>query len=444
MEIIEKLKLAERRENVLSDMESLNKKLEGRAPTVTEQSLWDSLGNDFDSLTEDIRGIGHLRDADLKSLHAKLSSDGGGDNFIILDRHMSRKGLIEPTRPHFDNDEYEKRSINRSTTNMKNEDKELRNFGTLCKFGPTSEEYRDIRAADGLYKSDDKAGGYTVLPEQIYNDIIHDLDNEVFMRRHAKIFTLDSASRQGVPILETDVSDTEFLGEISEASMDEDMDFNKLSLLPKRLAKGIKISRDLLDLNAVDVGAYVKSRLTYKKSVTEESKFMTGNGTMEPLGIFTVSDGGVSSNRDVSGSNTATALKAPSLIDCMYNLKGQYLRSKDCRWVFHRDAIKKIRKLQDGEGNFLWQPGIGADRPSTILGVEYIVSEYCPNTFEAGLRVGCIADLKFYGIAQYDTMEIQVLLEKYALTNQVAYLLRSHIDGAPMLENAVSMLTMGS
>lgn len=177
-----------------------------------------------------------------------------------------------------------------------------------------------------------------------------------------------------------------------------------------------------------------------------ENTFLNGTAANEPLGIFTVGTGsGITSARDVSEGNTQTTIKADGLINAMYNLKAQYLRSRACRWIFHRDALKMIRKLKDGECNFLWQAGIGQDKPSTILGIPYLLSEYAPSTFSAGERVGCICDLSFYGVAEHEEgVSVQVLLEKYALENFNGYIFQHHFDGMPVLENAFSMVTLAS
>src|SRR6476659_386931 len=74
------------------------------------------------------------------------------------------------------------------------------------------------------------------------------------------------------------------------------------------------------------------------------------------------------------------ALTPDGLIDAMYSLKPQYQASPSLRWVFHRDAVKQIRKFKDGDGKYIWQPGIAENSADTVLGTQLIMSEYCPNT----------------------------------------------------------------
>jgi HK97 family phage major capsid protein len=69
--------------------------------------------------------------------------------------------------------------------------------------------------------------------------------------------------------------------------------------------------------------------------------------------------------------------------------------------LFHRDALKQIRKLRNdaggaGTGDYLWQPSTQVGQPDTLLGVGVMSSEYVPNTFTSGLYVGMVADFSYY------------------------------------------------
>jgi HK97 family phage major capsid protein len=254
-----------------------------------------------------------------------------------------------------------------------------------------------------------------------------------------------SAESYGVPIMENDVSDSDWKSELADADLDNEMSFTKDKLHPIRLTKAIKYSRELKNLSRLAFGDWIVSRLKYKLGITMEKAFLTGpDHSNQPLGIFTTDDQGVPSSRDVSEGNGTSQIKADGLINALYNLKSGYIRSKSCRWIFHRDALKQIRKLKDGEGNYLWQPGLGEDRPPMILGVPYLLSEYAPSAadFVSGARVGAVCDLKYYGIAQSQEIGVQILDQKYALENADAAIVVVHVDGMPLIPEAFSMVTL--
>jgi len=86
--------------------------------------------------------------------------------------------------------------------------------------------------------------------------------------------------------------------------------------------------------------------------------------------------------------------------------------------------------------------GLAADRPDTILGHPFMESEYAPNTFTTGQYVGVLGDFSFYWIADALTMQIQVLTELYAETNQNGYIGRKETDGQPVLEEPFVRVTL--
>ena len=302
--------------------------------------------------------------------------------------------------------------------------------------GPKTSEV-DLRA---LQMDIDTAGGYTVLPEKFVWELIKAADNTVLMRSLARVFQVAGAGSLGAPALDNDPADPTWTAEILTGDEDDTMSFGKRELSPHPLAQRIKVSKKLLRASSLPVDGIVRDRLSYKCSVVEENAFLNGSGANQPLGVFVASANGINTDRDVSTGNTITALKADNLIECKYTLKDQYIQR--ARWIFNRAIIKVIRKLKDGEGNYIWQAGLSTDRPDTILEVPFLSSEYAPSTLTTGLYVGIIGDFSNYWIAEALNMEIQVLTELYAATNQTGYILRKEADGMPVLDEAFVRVTM--
>jgi HK97 family phage major capsid protein len=262
----------------------------------------------------------------------------------------------------------------------------------------------------------------------------------VFVRRYARKFSLTNSASMVAPARQDRMGDPTWTAEIMTGAEDSTLDFDQRRLTPHPLARRIKVSNTLLRLAAIGVDAIVRDEFSYEFATVEENAFLNGHGAGQPLGIFMGVAGGISTSRDVSTGNTTTAIKADNLIECAYTMPMQYRR--DARWVFHRDALKMIRKLKDGEGNYLWQPGLAGDRPATILSIPYDESEYCPNTFTTGKYVGALCCWNYYWIVDALTLGIQVLRELYAETNQTGYIARSETDGMPVHENGFVRVTL--
>lgn len=292
-----------------------------------------------------------------------------------------------------------------------------------------------------LQNDSDTAGGFLKPDEQFVGQLIQAVDNLVFLRQLATKFQVTTADSLGAPSLENDPADADWTVELAIGSEDSTMSFGKRALRPHPVAKLLKVSRTLLRKSVIPVDALVRERLAYKFAVTEEQAFMTGSGANRPLGVFTASNDGISTSRDVSTGNSTTAIAADGLIEAKYALKAQYMMSPSLRWIFSRTAVKNIRKLKDGNGDYLWIRGL-AGAPDTILEVPYLMSEYAPSTFTTGQYVGIIGDFKWYWIADALSMEMQRLEELYAATNQVGFVGRLETDGMPVLQEAFARVTL--
>lgn len=283
-------------------------------------------------------------------------------------------------------------------------------------------------------------GGYIVAPQTFYERLILAVKNQVFMRGLATVISIQGSASLGAPSLDNDPADSDWTAEIATGGEDSTMSFGKRELRPKPLAKLLKVSRTLLQ-RASNAEALVRDRLAYKFGVTDEKAFLSGSGANQPLGVFTASANGISTARDMSTDNSTTAIAADGLINAKFSLKPQYMNSPATRWIFHRDAIRNIRKLKDGTGQYLWAPGLGG-KPDTILDVPYVMSEYAPNTFTTGLYVGIIGDFSNYWIVDALDMQMQRLEELYAATNQVGFIGRLETDGMPVLEEAFARIKL--
>lgn len=305
-------------------------------------------------------------------------------------------------------------------------------------------------AQRAIQADSDILGGYLVAPVEFVANLIKFVNNFVFVRQKATIYTLKSAQSLGAPSLDADPSDAVWTSELDTGNEDSSMAFGKRELTPHPLAKRLKISNKLLRMAAITSGFsqdgsvktggaenLVKDRLGYKFGVTEEEAFMTGTGSNQPLGLFVASSRGISTNRDVL-TGSSTGFTADGLIAAKYNQKVQYW--PDLEWIFHRSALQLIRQLKDANGQYLWVPGGLGGETDTLLDLPVNMSEYAPNTFTTGLYVGLLANLKFYWIADAENLEIVRLNELYAAANQTGFIARRELDGMPVLEEAFTRL----
>lgn len=286
----------------------------------------------------------------------------------------------------------------------------------------------------------DASGGYTFATEQFVARLIKGIDNAVVIRRLATVLPVTTSDTLGIPTLTADPADADWTTEIQSVGEDSTMAFGKRQLQPKLCSKLIKISQKLLRVSAMPVESLIADRFAYKFAVTEESAYMTGDGNGKPLGLFVASNDGIPTSRDISTGNAATAFTADGLTEAKYSLKAAH--RMNASWLMHRDAVKMAAKLKDGDGQYLWRPGITMTEPDMLLGRPVYESEYAPNTFTTKQYVGLFGDFSHYWIADNLNFQIQRLVELYATTNQVGFIGRKETDAAPVLAAAFARVKL--
>lgn len=300
---------------------------------------------------------------------------------------------------------------------------------------------KSLEVYNALQQDNPTQAGYLVAPEKFVSELIAELNNTMFMRQKGKVLpTLKGAHSLGYPKRTARMTRAAWGTELATPTTDTALAFGKKEFKPNPASAEILVSKNLIR-NAPGVEGIVMSEMAYMFAELMEIAYMTGDGANKPLGLFTASADGISTARDVSTGNTATEIKIDGLLEAKYSVKDQY--QSGCEWIFHRDAIKQIAKLKDSDGQYIWQPSISMNTPDMLLGRGINSSEYAPNTFTSGLYVGMYGDLRNYWICDSLTMEMQVLMELYARTNQVDYMARIETDGMPVLEEAFARIKLG-
>jgi len=313
----------------------------------------------------------------------------------------------------------------------------MKAFADVLRTG--SQQAMQVYAA--LQQDNPTQAGYLVAPEEFRSELIAGIDALTFMRQKANVIPpMRNAQSIGYPTQTADMGAWAWGNELTEPTDDTTLAYGKREFKPNPGMSGIKISKTLLrNMPAVD--GYVRGRMQAEVAKNLETAYMTGSGAGQPLGLFTSSVDGIYTDRDVSTGNTATEIKFDNLIEVQEKVDPQY--QNGCEWVFHSDAVKQLRKLKDSNGQYVWQPSVVAGQPDMILNKPVNRSAYAPNTFTTGLYVGIYGNLKNYWICDALSLEIQVLNELHAKSNQAYYLSRIETDGAPVWSAGFARVKLG-
>ena len=309
------------------------------------------------------------------------------------------------------------------------------------KMGRASDEYKKNfwnamrskapvpNVTNALQIGTDTEGGYLV-PDEFENTLVEALEEENIFRQMAKIIQTSSGDRK-IPVVAT--KGTASWMDEEGAYPESDDSFGQVSIGAYKLGTMIKVSEELLNDSVFDLQSYITREFARRIGSKEEEAFFTGNGTGKPLGILAATGGAETGITAAS----ATAVTADELIDLYYSLRSPYRRN--AVWTLNDSTVKAIRKLKDGNGQYLWQPGITAGAPDMILGRPVRTSTYMPE-IAAGAKTIAFGDFSYYWIADRQGRSFKRLNELFAATGQVGFLASQRVDGKLVLPEAVKVL----
>ncbi|NLC79796.1 MAG: phage major capsid protein, partial [Lentisphaerae bacterium] len=288
------------------------------------------------------------------------------------------------------------------------------------------QERRNAELRNALQVGELSEGGYTV-PDEFERTLVQALEEENIMRGLVHVITTSSGDRK-IPLV-TSKGAASWVEE--EAAIPESDDaFGQITLSAHKVGSMIRISEELLHDSAFDLAAYITGEFARRVGAAEEEAIITGNGTHKPTGLLHASLG---AETGVTAAAVA-AITADELIDLQHSLKSGY-RRKAC-WIMNDACVKLLRKLKDGNGQFLWQPGLLLGQPDTLLNQKVLTSNYMPLP-AAGNKAILYGDYSYYWLADREGRSLQRLNELYAANDQVGFKITQRVDGRLILREAV-------
>ncbi len=282
---------------------------------------------------------------------------------------------------------------------------------------------------NSLSIGEDSEGGY-LAPDEFERTLITTLEEENIFRKLAKVIKTSSGDRK-IPVVVTKGS-AAWLDE-GEDFEESDSVFGQTSIGAYKLGTLIKVSDELLNDSVFSIESYIATEFARRIGAKEEEAFLVGDGDGKPTGIFNATAGG---QLGVTAAS-ASAITADEIIDLVYSLKAPY--RKNAVFIMNDATVKAIRKLKDGQGQYLWQPSLTAGTPDTLLNRPVFTSAYAP-TIAGGANTIAFGDFGYYWIADRQGRSFKRLNELFATSGQVGFLGSQRVDGKLILPEAVKLL----
>ena len=188
------------------------------------------------------------------------------------------------------------------------------------------------------------------------------------------------------------------------------------------------VSKSLLNNSNFDLVGFVIDKMAANIAKWIEKELL--DGTQDKIEGLSTLTAGVT-------ADSATAIKADELIDLQEEIPDVY--QGNAVWVMSKKTRTAIRKLKDGNGEYLLNRDLNARWGYTLLGKDVYVSKNMPD-MASGTRAVLYGDFSGLAVKVTENWEINILREKFA--TQHALGVYAYLEMDSKIENAQKLTAL--
>ncbi|HEU0043849.1 phage major capsid protein [Sphingomonas sp.] len=204
-------------------------------------------------------------------------------------------------------------------------------------------------------------------------------------------------------------------------------------------------SQAMLDDAAFDVEAWLADEIATEFARAEGAAFVNGSGVNRPKGFLTnpVSAAGDAARAfgalqylPSGAAGDFAANPQERLIDLVQSLRAPYRQG--AAFVMNAATVARLRKFKTSDGAFIWQPGLLAGQPATLLGYPVVEAEDMPDIAANALAIAFGNFRLGYLIAERS--ETAILRDPYSNKPFVGFYATKRIGGCVVNGEAVKLM----
>lgn len=337
------------------------------------------------------------------------------------------------------------------------EQKAARDFGKLIgKSDVTVENLTEYKAdldsylrrnevkAVTMQVAQDPSGGFWVTPDT-NGRMVKKVYESTPMRQLATVVNIGTDALEG-PI-DNGEMDAAWVGEAQTRVQTDAPQLGQWRIPVNELYAYPKVTLKLLEDSVIDVEAWLGDKAVSKFARKENAGFVNGNGVMQPKGMLQYDFAATGDATRPwgtfeyvpSGAPAAFASTNPAdaLIDVVFKAKAAY--RQNANWLMARSVISAIRKLKDGQGNYLVDLRLRDNAlVESIFGFAVVDGEDMPSlgANNIGALFGDFAEA--YTIV--DRLGISVIRDNITQPGFVKYHMRKRVGGGAVNFEALKAL----
>lgn len=235
---------------------------------------------------------------------------------------------------------------------------------------------KDLEVKAELSTLSDPDGGFLV-PDAIPAAMITVAQSMSAMRSICSVQTIGTAEWK--ELVDVGGESAEWVGEKGTRNETDTAALKEVSIFPKELSAKPKVTQTLLDDANYDVEGWIGRFIGRAFAAKEGAAFISGNGVEKPKGIAAytmIANASYAWGKVgyIAGGHASLLNNADKLIDLQHAPKVLY--RPNARWLMNDLTLATIRKFKDGEGNYLFVPGLTAGAADLLLGKPITYDDY--------------------------------------------------------------------
>ncbi|PWB94668.1 phage major capsid protein [Methylosinus sporium] len=300
-----------------------------------------------------------------------------------------------------------------------------------------AEQRKSIEDAIAEYKSlnvsSDTAGGY-LAPLEYVREIIKGVTEQSPVRALVRVRTTAAKSIQ-IP-KRTGQFAAQWVAEQGTKSETTGLAYGLEEIPAHEIFALIDISNQMLEDSAFDMESELRMEAEEQFAVAEGAAVISGSGVGKSQGVL------VHGSVAETNSGSAAAITADGVLSLFYGIKTAYARA--ATWGMNRSTIGAIRKLKDGDGQYLWSPGLANGVPNSINGAPYVELPDMPDIAANAYPVVFGDWRRAYTLV--DRISMEFLRDPYtqATGGNVRFIFRRRQGGQVVLPEAIRKLKIAA
>ncbi len=205
-------------------------------------------------------------------------------------------------------------------------------------------------------------------------------------------------------------------------------------------------TQQMLDDAAVNLEQWIANDVELEFAYQEGIAFVSGNGTNKPNGFLTYATGAANAAAHpwgailVSTAASASVITTDEIVSLTYALPQEY--TADARFVMNRATQAVIRKLKDGQGNYIWQPSFQLGQPALIAGYPVTEMPAMPNIAAAAIPIA-FGDFR-RGYQIIDRVGLRVLRDPFSNKPYIMFYTTKRVGGGLLNPDVIKVLKMAA